>query len=186
MWALPSLLHHLSSDPNSWEVERGLVRKMRSSARSLLWLHFWQYIQEQFIREVLSWLFFSTGARQVYPFFHFEMLCFVACHLTVHRICTWHDWNANTQWRNLSYWPEHAKSTDNLTVFTSHASFSPYRSLNIFTLMLHFSRLPLWLPLSCFIHLVSWCFFQSSFKIHFSEQSFLSFPTYLLILITVI
>lgn len=64
-----------------------------------------------------------------------------------------------------------------ISIFTFHASFLPYHSLNIFTLTLPLSPLPLWLLLPCFIHLLSWCFFQSSFKIHFS---FLSFPTELL------
>jgi len=45
---------------------------------------------------LLTVFFFSKGASQVYHFFHFQMLCFVACHRTAHCLCSWHDCSANT------------------------------------------------------------------------------------------
>lgn len=165
MWVFLSLLYHFSSDPSSWEVERGFVWKMRSSDQSLLCLHFWQYIQEQFIRDILSWLFFPKGARQVYSFFQFQMLCFVRCHLPVllSGLLTWLQCKCEMRKFKLVTWTGQVPNNltlSQISIFTFHASFPPYHSRNIFTLMLPLPPLPIWLLLSCFIHLLFWCFFQ--------------------------
>lgn len=125
--------------------------------------------------------FFSKDASQVCPFYHFQMLfCCLPPYCSLSLLLAWLQCKYIMKKFKLLTWTRKVPDNlalSNISIFTFHASFPPYHSLNIFTLMLPLSPLPLWLHLSCFIHLLSWRFFQSSFKIHFSEQSFLSFPT---------
>lgn len=132
-------------------------------------------------QRVLSWLFFlKVPDRSILSFT--SKCCVLSCATFLLAVWapmaakTWLQCKCEMRKFKLVTWTGQVPKNltlSQISIFTFHASFPPYHSLNIFTLMLPLSPLPLWLLLSCFIHLLFWCFFQPSFKIHFS---FLSFP----------